>query len=179
MQEIEMKFKIDNVEIIKKKLKQLGCKLSKELNQKDTVFVPDINDTSTGKGKMFIRIRNANGTNELTLKKRSNSTIESKEIEFEVSSFDKAYEFLDTLGLVEWVTVEKKRITTNYKKFNICIDEVNRLGNFIEIEIVTEEENRTSFYEQEIMEIAKELGIEIKSRINNFYDTMIRELDNK
>ena len=152
---------------------------SDELNQRDTVFVPNINDVSSSTGKMFIRIRNVNGHSELNLKQKSNKIMQSKEIEFSVSDYDSAYDFLNTLGLDEYVTVEKKRITTKYKGFNICIDEVKRLGNFIEIEIITEGENKTDFYEQEIINIAKELGIAIKNRVNSFYDTMIRELDNK
>ena len=179
MQEIEIKFRADNLNEIKEKLIALGCILSEELNQKDTVFVPDINDSSHTSGKMVIRIRNVNGRNELNLKKQSNKRIQSKEIEFEVSDFNSSYDFLKTLGLEEYVTVEKKRITTKYKEFNICIDEVKRLGSFVEIEIITEEENKTDLYEQQILDIAKELGIDINNRINNFYDTMIRELDNK
>jgi len=178
MQEIEIKFKIDNLNEVKDKLTQFGCSLSEELNQKDTVFVPDINDTLSSAGKMFIRIRNVNGSTELNLKKQSDKIMQSKEIEFEVSDFNSAYDFLDTLGLKEWATVEKKRVTTKYKEFNICMDEVKRLGSFIEIEIITEEENNTEVYEQEILQVAKELHIDISNRVNSFYDTMIKELDN-
>lgn len=179
MQEIEIKFQVNNLDVIKENLLRLGCEFSEELNQKDTVFVPDINDTSNQEGKQFIRIRNVNEKTELNLKQQSKKIMQSKEIEFEVSDFDAAYDFLDTLGLDEWVTVEKKRITTKYKEFNICIDEVKRLGEFIEIEIVTPEEDQTDYYEEEIVKVAKELGINPDQRINNFYDTMISELNEK
>lgn len=177
MQEIEIKFRVDNLDIIKDKLKQEGCILSEELYQKDTVFVPTLSDTSNGEGKMFVRVRNVNGKSELNLKKQSSSIIQSKEIEFEVSNYDSAYDFLETIGLHKWVTVEKKRITTKYKDFNICIDEVKRLGNFIEIEILTNEEDRTEYYEKIILECAECLGIDINNRINSFYDAMMRALE--
>ncbi len=105
--------------------------------------------------------------------------MQSKEIEFGISDIDKAYDFLETIGFKEWVTVEKKRIETAYKEFNICIDHVKRLGDFIEIEILSEEENQTEFYEKKILSIAKELGIPIENRINNYYDSMIAGLNKK
>lgn len=179
MQEIEIKFKVSNLNNIKNKLLSKGCIFSEELNQKDTVFVPNINDTSNGKDKIFIRIRSVNKKVELNLKKQSSKLMQSKEIEFETSDFNKVYDFLDTIGFDEWVTVEKKRVTTKYKDYNICIDDVKRLGSFIEIEVLTKEENKTKHYEQEILNIAKELGIDIENRINNFYDTMINELNEK
>lgn len=179
MQEIEIKFQIDNIEKIKNTLLELGCEFSEELNQKDTIFVPDINNTTSEEGKMFVRIRYVNGKTQLNLKKQSNKTIQSKEIEFEVSNFDQANDFLNTIGLKEWVTVEKKRITTKYKQFNICIDDVKRLGQFVEIEIITSEKNKTDYYEKEIIKISKELGINTNNIVNNFYDTMISELNQK
>lgn len=88
--------------------------------------------------------------------------MQNKEIEFGISDIDKAYDFLDTIGFKEWVTVEKTRIETTYQQFNLCIDQVKRLGDFVEIEILSEEENQTKFYEQKILEVTKELGISTK-----------------
>jgi adenylate cyclase class 2 len=177
MQEIEIKFKVDNLEVAKDKLKQQGCIFSEKLYQKDTVFVPSLRDTSNGEGKMFARVRTVNGRSELNLKKQSSKLMQSKEIEFEVSNYDSAYDFLETIGLHKWVTVEKKRITTKYKEFNICLDEVKRLGNFIEIEILTNEEDKTEYYEKIILECAEYLGIDINNRINSFYDAMMNKLE--
>ena len=179
MQEIELKFQVDNLEKIKQHLLNLDCEFSKDIIQKDVIYVPDINDTSNAEGKIFIRIRSVNDKSELTLKQQSKKIMQSKEIEFEVSDFNSASDFLETIGLTKWVTVEKKRITTKYKDFNICIDDVKRLGQFIEIEVLTNEEHQTDYYETKIIELAKELGININKRVNNFYDTMISELDKK
>lgn len=177
MQEIEIKFRVEDVERVKDILLAEGCVFSEELNQKDTIFVPDLNHTENGEGKVFVRIRKVNDKILLTLKKQTARIMESKEIEFEVSSFEKAYDFLETLGLVKWVTVEKKRVETIYKNYNICIDSVNRLGNFVEIEIVTEDKEHTEVYEQEILDLASTLLIDMNNRINSFYDTMIHELN--
>lgn len=177
MQEIEIKFRVENLDNVKEKLNNLGCIFSKELNQKDTIFLPDLNNTESKEGSLFVRIRDVNGKVELNLKKQSAISFQAKEIEFGANDFDSAYDFLDTLGLKEWVTVEKKRTTTIYNKFNICIDSVKRLGNFVEIELLTNEENKSKQFEKEILGLANKLGINTQNRINSFYDTMIYELN--
>lgn len=179
MQEIEIKFRVKNLADLKRKLENKGCQLSKELHQKDTVFVSDLSDTVSSEGKIFTRIRSVNGINELNLKRQSKELMSSKEIEFEVSDYDKAYDFLSTLGLKKWVTVEKTRVTGTYGVFNICIDTVKHLGDFIEIEIVTEDENNIAMYEERILEVAKELSIDQNDRVNSHYDTMLNELNIK
>lgn len=55
------------------------------------------------------------------------------------------------------------------------MDEVERLGFFVELELVIEEENDYD-YEKQLLDLAKELGIDIDNRINSHYDTMISEL---
>jgi len=177
MQEIEIKFKIDDIEKFKKGLIDRGCVLSDELNQKDVIYLFDLNDNLKGRDKIIVRIRNVNGKSELNLKRKSNVEFQAEEIEFGVEDPDKANSFLLNLGLKEWVTVEKKRVYTKYNVFNICIDEVKRLGSFAEIEIVTEETDKSDYYEKEILKVANELGIDTNNRINNFYDNMISELD--
>ena len=77
------------------------------------------------------------------------------------------------------VTVDKKRITTQYKDYNICIDEVKGLGNFIEIEILTDEQDKTSYYEQKMLELCLELGINVDNKIDSHYDTMVYRLKKK
>ena len=103
--------------------------------------------------------------------------MESEEIEFEVSSYELANQFLKALGYLPWVEVNKKRRYSKYKEYNICIDEVERLGSFIELEILVDKDNKED-YELALLEVAKKLGINPDKRINSHYDTMISELNN-
>lgn len=101
--------------------------------------------------------------------------MESEEIEFEVNSYEKANAFLKALGFKEWVQVNKKRRYSKYQDYNICIDEVERLGTFVEIELLVNEQNDIN-YEEQLLNVAKEIGINTDNRINSHYDTMISEL---
>ena len=175
MREIECKFQIQDKKELLNRLKEKGCSLEKEITQKDTIFVQDIKDTESKPNSIWLRVRKTNNTIELNYKKQSKKKSESKEIEFQVNDYDKAIEFLIALGFQKWVEVQKKRITTTYQNFNICIDEVERLGAFVEIEILVSENDNID-YEPIIMSVAKELQIDTKKRINSHYDTMIAEV---
>lgn len=83
--------------------------------------------------------------------------------------------FLKALGFKEWVQVNKKRQYSKYQDYNICIDEVEKLGTFIEIELLVNEQNDIN-YEEQLLSVAKEIGLDINNRINSHYDTMVSEL---
>ncbi len=178
MREIELKFQIKEKENLLKKLKELDIHLGEMESQEDTIYVENKNDTESKEGSIWIRIRKKNDKIELNLKKQSAKKMESKEIEFGVDSLEKADDFLKTLGLQVWVQVKKKRQFAKYKNYNLCLDEVEKLGTFLEIELLVEE-NDNQDYEDQLLQIAKELGIPKQDRINSHYDTMIAELKNK
>ena len=50
--------------------------------------------------------------------------------------------------------------------------------NFIELEILIEEYDN-NYYEEYLLNIAKELKIDINNRINSHYDTLISKLNIK
>lgn len=175
MREIELKFKIENIESILTFLEKQGCEISPMNYQYDTIYVKDLNHVESTEGSIWLRVRKTNDKIELNYKKQSAKKMESEEIEFEVSSYEKANSFLKALGFQEWVQVNKKRRYTKYQDYNICIDEVERLGTFIEIELLIEEQTNED-YEEKILNVAKEMGIDILNRINSHYDTMVSEL---
>lgn len=177
MREIELKFKVDDLDSFIEKLEKLGCSLSDVVYQNDTIYVENLDNIESVEGSIWLRVRKLNDKIEMNLKKQAVKKSESQEIEFEVSDYEKANNFLKTLGYKEWVRVNKKRRYSKYLNANICIDEVERLGNFVEIEYLIAEEDKKINYEDELLQIATELGIDISKRVNSHYDTMIFELE--
>lgn len=177
MREIELKFKVDNLDALINKLKEEQCEISAVKMQNDTIYVQNLDDTESKEGSVWLRVRKENDKIELNYKKQSKKKMESEEIEFEVSSYELANQFLKALGYLPWVEVNKKRRYSKYKEYNICIDEVERLGSFIELEILVDKDNKED-YELALLEVAKKLGINPDKRINSHYDTMISELNN-
>ena len=177
MREIELKFKVDNLDVLINKLKEEQCEISAVKMQNDTIYVQNLDDTESKEGSVWLRVRKENDKIELNYKKQSKKKMESEEIEFEVSSYELANQFLKALGYLPWVEVNKKRRYSKFKEYNICIDEVERLGSFIELEILVDNDNKDD-YEVALLEVAKKLGINPDKRINSHYDTMISELNN-
>ncbi len=124
---------------------------------------------------VWLRIRQTNNEVELNYKKQSALKMESEEIEFGVTSYDKANAFLSALGFHKWVEVKKVRRYSQYKDCNICLDSVERLGDFVELELLIPEKENID-YEAKLLAYAQELNIDITKRINSHYDTMISEL---
>lgn len=176
MREIELKFRVNDKAKLMNKLKGLGCKMSDVLEQNDTIYVSNLDDTESKEGSIWLRVRKENERIELNFKKQSSKLQESMEIEFGVESYEKANAFLEALGYQKWVVVNKRRIYTKYLKYNLCFDEVERLGSFIEIELVVPDDD-TKDYMEDLLKVAKELGLKEKDIINSHYDTMISELD--
>ena len=175
MREI-VKFKVDGLDEIISYLEGHNCEISPVNIQYDTIYVKDLNHTESTQGSVWLRVRKTNEKIELNYKRQSAKKMESEEIEFAVDSYEKANQFLTVLGFQEWVQVNKKRRYAKYMDYNICMDEVEKLGSFIELEILVDEENDID-YEAKLLHVAQELGIDINSRINSHYDTMISELN--
>ncbi|MDE5630372.1 MAG: hypothetical protein K2I70_02115, partial [Bacilli bacterium] len=76
----------------------------------------------------------------------------------------------------EWVSVNKIRRYSKFENVNICMDEVERLGFFIELELLIDDTMKKD-YESVLLDYANSLGIDTTRRINSHYDTMISELD--
>ena len=175
MREIELKFKVENKDKIISFLENNNCEISNVVCQYDTIYVGDLNNVESVEGSVWLRVRKTDDVVELNYKKQSAKKMESQEIEFEVNSYEKANSFLKALGFKEWVQVNKKRQHSKYNDYNICIDEVERLGTFVEIELLIDEDNDID-YEEMLLGVAKEMGIDTNNRINSHYDTMISEL---
>lgn len=176
MREIELKFQVDNFDKIESVLKSKNEELSEEYHQSDTIYVSDLSDTESKEGSLWLRVRKVNDKIEMNLKKQSAKKMESEEIEFEVSDYNLANRFLKTLGYQEWVTVNKVRRYSKYENVSICMDEVERLGYFIELELLIEDSDDLD-YESVLLDYATKLGIDASRRINSHYDTMISEIN--
>ena len=175
MREIELKFRVDNLNKILVFLERNGCVVSPVNRQHDRIYVKDLDDVESSAGSVWLRVRKTDEVTELNYKRQNADGAESEEIEFEVSSYEKANAFLKALGFEEWVQVNKERRYSKYKNCNICMDKVEGLGEFVEVEMLVSEQDDVD-YKERLFEVAKEIGVETGNIVNSHYDTMIYEL---
>ena len=184
MIEIESKFKLasditrDNLIAILKS--QFITSISSK-RQIDTVFLlPEQVDAPIVPGSKIMRVRDVLNpeTGELqqslmTLKVEGQTKLVSDEYEFAVDDGDTARQMLTALGWQEIVTVDKVRVESKTKDYTICIDEVAKLGLFIELEVLTEDSADVKNIQQQMRNFLKNLDIDGKLwKIP--YDTSIR-----
>ncbi len=123
---------------IRKKLKDMGAKLIKpEFLQKRVVF----NLPNPPCKHSWVRIRDEGDKITMTYKAIKGNKIEDqKEIELIVNDFNKAIDFLETIGCERKAYQENKRELWNLDNVEICIDEWPFLEPFVEVEGKSEKE---------------------------------------
>ena len=188
MIEIESKFKIssditqsDLLTILKD---QFITSISSK-RQIDTVFLlPEQVDAPITPGSKIMRVRDVLNPETgklqqslMTLKVEGQAKLVSDEYEFVVSDGNAARQMLTALGWQEIVTVDKVRLESKTEDYTICIDEVAKLGLFIELEVLTEGSADVKNIQQQMRNFLKNLDIDGKLwKIP--YDTSIRNLQN-
>ncbi len=179
MNEIEVKVKLENPTEFRKRLTNIGCVFSEPVTQKDTIFLSkEMKVYKIVEGTIILRIREQNNKIIFTLKLQKKNPLESKEHEVIINNVSEMTAILDALGFKPLIKVNKTRIKSKYKEYNLCIDSVDKLGDFAEVEVITEKENATEI-QSEMMNFLSELGIDSSKQVFTPYDTLIYNLENK
>lgn len=97
------------------------------------------------------------------------------EHEVKVDSRSELEAILTFLGYKEMVTVRKTRRTAHYQNWEICIDDVEELGSFIEVEQMAEHEEDIVPVRDSIMEFLRSLGIAEEDLLVKRYDIQMIE----
>ena len=129
--------------------------------------------------KVFMRIRIQNGEKVImTAKKPKNiageGNLVKREHEVVVDSAEEARAILEMLGLKEAVRVVKKRQTCAYKEFEICVDEIEGLGSFIEMEKIGDE-STASQVQKDMFYFLGTLGVASEDQVKKGYDILMLE----
>ncbi|MCU0859331.1 MAG: class IV adenylate cyclase [Thermoplasmata archaeon] len=158
MIEVESKFWSPGNDKVEKALLRLGAKKVSEGAMEDVYFAHPNKDF--GKTDEALRLRKRDGTAELTYKgprMRMEHTKAREEITVAVGDPLAAQRIVERLGFQERHVVSKRRTTYVLDKLRVEVDEVEGLGQFIELELITEEPQRAEV----LISMAQEqLGLE-------------------
>lgn len=158
MLEVEAKIKIDSVAAVREVLLEKGAVRIKTAGQTDTYFNSPSRDFA--KTDEALRIRAEDESSEITYKgpKLKQSGAKARE-EFNVEIGDcmSMGGILEKLGFYKSAVVSKKREEYDLMGTKIALDIVDNLGEFIEIEVVTEQKDEALGM---IENVRIELGIE-------------------
>ena len=178
MIEMELKALLKNKLQVKKKLEECGCEWVSVGLQVDTIYersdAKQIVDTS------IFRIRKYNDKKILTLKILMEDLDTAEELELDISDDIVMDKMLQFIGFLPKIQVVKRRQTAKYKEFNICIDEVEGLGDFIEIERISEKSNDKDRIYGEMRTVLLELGVEEEElKKEKYYEMILKNREEK
>lgn len=177
MREVEVKAKVVNKDILQSKLTDLGIVLGDPIFQKDTIFVPEGQSAlPVSHGIRVLRIREQGGKFLFTLKYSVTDNLDKVERELEISDPTVLSQIILDLGFVHIATVEKMRRKAQIGELEICVDEVNGLGVFIEVEKLVDGEDVTGV-QDELGRFLGTCGISDENRVYDGYDVLMFKKD--
>ena len=179
--EVEVKARITESAKTKNSLVQAGFAEGETVTQDDVIFLQHGRaPTELVKDELVARIRTVNDSiHKLTIKKRTGVIAASIEHETIVENNDECLSILGMLGFNEVVRVNKTR--TKYKKdsYVACVDSVEQLGDFVELEQMVDEDTDSVALQTELMQyLVEHVGVKEADRVNSTYDVMMYELQN-
>ena len=179
--EIELKFRVNGFADIEKKLSR-GSDPREEV-ETDTYYAHPCREfKATGE---VLRIRSKEDLEYVLCYKsgKKDGVVKAKrELEVDLHKDEAAtlHTILSSLGFTESITVEKWRRsyfrTAAGFDVTVCLDDVKDLGEFVEVEIVCEEEDRVDA-ERVVHQVASKLGL--TNPVTKGYAAMMHELKGK
>ncbi|MBI5681400.1 MAG: class IV adenylate cyclase [Methanobacterium sp.] len=165
MIEVEVKAHAKNFNDVKRKLEEINAIKTKFEHQKDTYFNnPNYRDFEITDEALRIRNTTTDGKSEIILTykgaKMDDVSKTRKELEVNVENFQQMSSILENLGFKPVADVEKERTTYMFNEFIISLDNVFKVGKFVEIEKEAAEGEEFEEIIEEIFEIYKKIGIE-------------------
>ncbi|MEK7634893.1 MAG: class IV adenylate cyclase [Patescibacteria group bacterium] len=179
MREIEIKLRVNNLEEIEKKLKERGCIVSEPISQYDVNYSLKGSRNefeSAQEGDIIIRLRHLKDTTQLNLKQQRSGEGDNLEYETEVKDPEAIHKMLETLGWYPAIEVKKLRRKCKLGEYEICLDEVEKLGSFMEIEKMTDDSSNPEKVREELFKEVEFLGLSEKDEETRGYDTQIYQL---
>ncbi|WP_297521450.1 class IV adenylate cyclase [Thermococcus sp.] len=165
--EIEVKFRVD-FERMRRRIESIGASFLREETQEDVYFSVSLPE--------LLRVRRISnlGRAFLTYKRivDPGRNEEFDELEVEVSDFDTTVEILKRLGYEEDVVVRKRRLVYRLGDVTFELSEVEGLGGFLDIEVISDDVEGAK---RMIWEVAEKLGLTENDVEPRLYQELIRE----
>lgn len=160
--EVEAKAYCNDLSEIEQRILELGGEFQEEVTQVDTYYNHPARDFA--QTDEALRIRRAGERAYLTYKgpKIDDQTKTREEIAVEVEDESALKDILIKLGFSEVGTVRKVRRKYRFSEFKACLDEVQGLGSFVELEAAfhPDNPNEISRLRDEILKIFNDWGLE-------------------
>lgn len=176
MREIEIKAVLRDKGEAVRKLEGMGCVFSEPVRQEDAIYFPPGMHPPTPIGTNVLRLRRENGKTLFTFKRSVGEHLDKLEAETDVADHAAMETIIGYLGYDTVIHVDKIRMKTRSGETEICLDEVEGLGTFIEVERMIADDGDGETASAELEAFLADLGIAKEDRVfTRGYDVLLYE----
>ena len=186
MIEVEIKLPIEDWESMITSLKKMGFVKGGFVREEDAYFDNDSGQIrKNGEALRVRRITDLLTNQEETVitykgRKMDQVSMSRKELETGVKDADVCIGIFEALGFhVVPPKVVKTRQEYTFDQIHACMDTVENLGNFLELELVIAEEEGKEAALQEIEKVLQRLGYALKDTVRNSYLSMLQHVEDE
>ena len=168
MIEVEVKVPAQHAEV-KERLEEIGAEQVDEKKQKDVYFTAPHRDFS--ETDEALRVRRENGETRITYKgpKLDNETKTREEHETTVGDAEEARSVFESLGFEEFGTVKKERQVYELDGTTVTLDDVDGLGEFVEVERDIEDGVDIEEPSAEVLDVLERLCLDTDDSVRDSY----------
>jgi adenylate cyclase class 2 len=176
MREIEIKLRVKDHASLERKLGEIGCVLSAPIHQHDTIYSKD-GDTSIWEGMkegyIIVRIRRDDRGAIFTLKQQRTNEHDNIECETRIEDGDKMHQALVLMSFAPGVEVKKVRRKGKLGDDEICLDQVEGLGAFVELERMAADDADPATIAEDLYKKLESMGLSRADEEKRGYDTQV------
>ncbi len=173
MREIELKYRVEDLEALLVALKSRGIELSEPVFQDDQAYAPagwQFGDSKLGIS--FLRLRTVQGRHYFTLKQPAGGVQDCLEYETQVTDRQAMHHAALHMGYRPTVRIAKTRRTATLDDCSLCIDELDGVGAFLELERMAPDHADTRAIQADLAAFVSSLGITV-TRTDQTYDSLV------
>ncbi|NYH50417.1 adenylate cyclase class 2 [Nocardiopsis arvandica] len=175
MREIETKYRVADLEALLVALQAAGVELGEPVFQDDQAYAPAGWRPEMGKvGHTFARLRSLDGgMHVFTTKTPLANPMECAEYETTVADREQMHGAVLAMGFEPNVRIVKHRRAGRAGRTEVCVDLVEGVGAFLELELVVDDDRDGLTAQAELDTWACGLGVELE-RTTDTYDILVR-----
>jgi len=175
MREIEVKARVEDPKSLLQMLKKHSVLIGEPVKQRDVVFSrPHAHDNDPEEN--WLRIRTEDDMRHIfTLKRSVTGELDSIEHETEIADTDELEKIISYLGYTLYSDLTKTRQKARIGDVEVCLDNVEGLGIFIEAEKLVDDAADAVRIQKELWEVLEKLGINRSTEETSGYDVLMRK----
>jgi adenylate cyclase, class 2 len=173
VREIELKYQVEDLAALLVALKSQGIELSEPVFQDDQAYAPAWWQFGDSKlGVSFLRLRTVRGRHYFTLKQPASNAQNCLEFETQVTDRRAMHQAALHMGYRPTVRIAKTRRTATLEGCSLCIDEVDGIGEFLELERLAPDHADAQAIQDDLAAFVRSLGISA-TRTDQTYDSLV------